>query len=491
MLPYVKNIDALKLMSLTAKMGTEPAFIPDGQMLEEYVQQLDNDAEQKRVELAEFLHFEDVPTMLKAIRSRKTFPQLLESIGCQCPMKWSEKQNKEIPAISKTDLDFTRLLQHEDPRVRALVSARLEQNSSIQKSRASSLLSFKDKPIPILLGAFKAHTGRYTAGNEGTSDGLNFQNFSKRDPSKLTLRRALKVPEGYKVVACDSSQIEARILAWVAGQDDLVAQFREGRDPYAEMAAKIFNRDAKEIHDGAKQNDHPEHNLLKMERNVGKTCILSAGYGVSARKFSDTLLRTNVKLDENIDMHQQLATHAHSVYRQVSYAIVNFWKYCDNILRFLCTVETPQEYGTFGAHNEFKYGRDFIPCTQNNCAYIEMPNGYRIWYPDLMLTTDNSMVYARTVHGKLAQVRIYGAGMVENVCQSLAFMLLSWQACRMTDRGISLKANIHDAWITVVPAEKAEETKQIMEEVMSSVPEWLEGFPVGCEAEIGDDFTIA
>lgn len=78
--------------------------------------------------------------MLKAIRSRTEFPKLLLSLGVHCPMKHSEKQGKDIPAISKTDLAFTALLKHPDERVRLLVRARLEQNSSIQKSRAENLL---------------------------------------------------------------------------------------------------------------------------------------------------------------------------------------------------------------------------------------------------------------------------------------------------------------------------------------------------------------
>lgn len=490
MLPYMRNMDALKLMSITAKMGTEPAFIPDEQMLRDYVDDLDAAAEEKRQELADFLHFSTTEEMLKAIRSRTNFPKLLESLGCPCPMKWSEKQGKNIPAISKTDLEFTKLLQHENPQVRALVSARLEHNSSIQKSRSNSLITFSGKPVPILLGVFKAHTGRYTAGNEGKSDGLNFQNLSKRDPSKLVVREAIKVPQGCKVVACDSSQIEARILAWVSGQDDLVEQFRTGRDPYAEMASKIFGYSAKEIHDGAKQNDHPEHNKLKMERNVGKTCILSAGYGVSAKKFSDTLMRSGIKLDADPNTHELLASQAHGVYRAVSNKITAFWKLCDRVIRFLCTVEECKEYGKFGAHNEFAYGRALIPLTFVNCAYIELPNGYRLWYPNLRLH-DGQVIYDRISHGKAGPVRIYGAAVVENICQSYAFMMLGWQACRMADAGISLKTNIHDAWITVVPEDKAEETKRKMEEIMDSVPSWLEGFPVGCEAEIGDDFRIA
>ena len=490
MLPFVKNPDALKLMSITAKMGTEPAFIPNGSMLKDYVNDLDSAAEQKRQELATFLHFDTVDAMLKAIRSRKEFPKLLESLGCPCPMKFSEKQGKEIPAISKTDLEFTKLLNHENPQVRALVSARLEHNSSIQKSRSESLLNFSDKPIPIMLGVFKAHTGRYTAGNEGKSDGLNFQNLSKRDPTKLVVREAIKAPEGYKVVACDSSQIEARILAWVSGQNDLVEQFRTGRDPYAEMASKIFGQSAQEIHDGAKDHNNPSHNQFKMERNVGKTFVLSAGYGVSAKKASDTLLRNNIKLSENITEHERLAQHAHAVYRTASAYIVAFWKYTDQVIRCLASNTALGEYGKFGAHNEFSYGRALIPCTEINCAYLGLPNGYRLWYPNLRFS-EGQMVYDRITHGKPTPTRIYGAGGVENLCQSYAFMMLGWQACRMADRGINLKANIHDAWITVVPEDKAEETKQIMEDVMSSVPSWLEGFPVGCEAEIGDDFRIA
>ena len=59
--------------------------------------------------------------------------------------------------------------------------------------------------MPISLQAFKAHTGRYTAGTQEGSDGLNFQNMSKRDPNQLAIRKAIRVPDGYTVLACDSS----------------------------------------------------------------------------------------------------------------------------------------------------------------------------------------------------------------------------------------------------------------------------------------------
>lgn len=493
MLPFM-NADALKLMSLTAKMATEPAFIPSGQLLEEYKWELNRQSVNALVRLQQFLRFDSVEAMLKGIRSRSTFPKLLEECGTACPMKWSEKQCKEIPAISKTDLEFTKLLNSDNEKVRLLVQTRLEHNSSIQMSRTESLLRFADKPIPIMLSVLNAHTGRYTAGNEGKSDGLNFQNLSKRDPSKLALRKALKVPAGYSVVACDSSQIEARILAWVSGQDDLVEQFKTGRDPYAEMASKIFHVSAQDIHDAAKSGTDPRHNQYKTYRNVGKTCVLSAGYGVGAQKFSDTLLRTKVHLDPDPAKHEAMAVQAHAIYRQSAWAIVQFWKVCDKVVQNLTANTQLGEYGKFGAHNEFSYGRAIVPLSQVNCAYVAMPNGYRLWYPNLrfeIIDGRNKMVYDRFVHGKTVATPLYGGGLTENVCQSLAFMMLGWQACRMADAGIPLKANIHDAWIAVVPEARAEQTKALMEHVMSSVPDWLAGFPVGCEAEVGTDFTIA
>lgn len=488
------KLDALITMMYTARMATHPAFVPDLGMLYDYVNKLDAGTEAARSKLAEFMHFATAKDMIKAIRSRSEFPKLLEQLGCQCPMKFSEKQGKNIPAISKTDLEFKKLLNHPDERVRTLVSIRLEQNSSIQRSRAVNIINLGQKPIPIPLCAFKAHTGRYTAGSESeVSDGLNFQNLSKRDPNMLTIRKSIKAPKGYKVLACDSSQIEARMLAWVAGQDDLVAQFKSGADPYAEMAAKIFHTDAKAIHDAAKNNDDPNHNRYKMYRNVGKTCILSAGYGVGAQKFSDTLLRSGVKLDEDESKHLDIARMAHRTYRDNSQAIVNLWGICDRVLSdmlFAANRKEIVEGYTFGAHNLLKWGVKYIPCTSILSPYVELPNGYCLWYPNLRSNGDG-LVYDRFVHGKVTETKIYGGALTENCIQALAFAMLSWQACRVFMCGVPINCNIHDAWIAVVPDAIAYKCQGIIERYMISTPMWLSGFPVDCECEVGTDFTIA
>lgn len=314
------------------------------------------------------------------------------------------------------------------------------------------------------------------------------QNLSKRDPKKLTLRRSLKAPAGHKFVSVDSSQIEARMLAFVAGEDELVEQFREGRDPYAELASKIFGVPAQEIHNGAKAGDKK----LKNFRNVGKTGILSAGYGVGAKKFSDTLLRQGVRLADDLEKHAELAKQAHMIYRMSNASIVAFWDTCQQVVEAMCS----HVGGTFGAHNEFEYGYGPIAGTGVEAPYIELRGtGYRLWYPNLRWEKGErgraEYFYDRPRGKNMVKTKLYGGACTENCVQSIAFQLLMDQACKMDMQGIHLIANIHDAWLACVPEGKAEEVKASMESIMSSVPPWLEGFPVACEGEIGDSYEIA
>ena len=304
MLPYMTD-DALRFMSITARMATEPMFELDEEMLEGYIRELDAAAEKSRQELLGMFHFPDMTSFLAAIRSSARFAVMLRALGVEPPMKVSEAKTKTYfgklqaqadagsaeaaqalanaepvmtYAFSKTDLDFLDLLHSDDPRVSLLVQTRLEHNSSIARSRAVTLLKFaRDKrPVPVMLSTWKAATGRYSAGvSEGASDALQFQNLSKRDPSKLTLRRAIKAPKGRCIVAVDSSQVEARCLAFVAKEMLLVQQFAQGRDPYSELAETIFGIPWQDIKAGAKAGDK----TMKMYRNVGKTGILSCFAG--------------------------------------------------------------------------------------------------------------------------------------------------------------------------------------------------------------------
>lgn len=523
MMPYMSS-DALLFGDITARMATEPVFELDEKLLEEYIAEIDAKVEKTRQELLSIFHFTNEGAFLQAIRSAAKFAVMLAHLGVEPPMKVSEAKTKtkkaqlellmqqarsveeqmeiqkrmdtELPvmtyAFSKTDLDFLALREHPDMRVQLLVNARLDHNTSIDRSRAERLLFFarQHKPIPIMLSAYNAHTGRYTAGaadEGGASDKLQFQNLSKRDPAKAKLRQAIKAPAGYKVVACDSSQVEARCLAWAANETRLVAQFREGRDPYSELAEVVFQVPHEQIHYGAKHGDKK----LKMYRNVGKTAILSAGYGVGARKFSDTLARQGAKLDPDPDRHREMAFNAHAIYRASHPNIVKFWDLCGNVIR---NMEAGYS-GKFGGPNGdlFEFGTKEMGSCGREVPFILLPNGYHLWYPNLRVENDEGKAqyyYDRPRGKNLVKTKIYGGSCTENCIQSLAFAVLVWQACRMREAGIQLAANIHDSFATVVPEDKAEETAETMLSIMKTCPPWASTLPIDAEVEIGNDFGV-
>lgn len=511
MLPCMTS-DALKFIEITSRMACEPVLELDRDMLLAYREELKAKTAKAREEVGRLFRFPDDESFLKAVRSKPAFCKMLEILGREAPMKLSEKKTKtklealkltgnenpapeeyEVwePALAKTDLDFRAMESDPDERVALLVRTRLENNSSMQASRTERFLALADgRPMPVMLQAFKAHTSRYTAGNEGKSDGLQMQNLSKRDPSLLTLRRAIKAPDKFSLVACDSSQVEARILAYVSDNQPLLEAFRTGADPYADLAEKIFGVPSKEIHDGAKGGDKK----LKTYRNTGKTAILSAGYGVGWRKYADTLLRQGVRLNPDLNVHYEMAKHAHLVYRLDNAPIVAFWKYCGQVIEHLAGGGA----GCFGGPSGrlFQYG--YVPVAGRSflrVPSIEGPNGFVLRYPGLRAKEreDGSpeWVYDRYAGTRKAESRIYGASLTENLCQYLAFALLMWQACRMKERGVRIIANVHDSFLAVCPAGMEKATERTMLDCMTSVPDWLAGFPVGAEAEIGKDFTIA
>lgn len=512
MLPFV-TADALLFSSITAKMACNPVLRLDDDMLTAYLNELSDKVTKARNDINKMFMFKSDEDFLKAIRSSTSFVKMLELLGRKPPMKYSvaksETKRKKLeaegktnlseedyavytPALAKSDLDFVAMASDADERVALLVRTRLENNSSIQRSRAETFhaLAKSGRPMPVMLNAFKAHTSRYTAGNsEGSSDKLNLQNLSKRDPSQLTLRKAVQAPEGMALVACDSSQIEARILAYVANETELVDAFRRGADPYADLAEKIFQIPSEKIHKGAKSGDKK----LKAYRNVGKVGILSAGYGVGWRRYADTLLRQGVRLSSDIDQHYEMAHHAHNVYRASNPNIVAFWDTCQTVIKALYLGYS----GEFGGPNDNIFQYSVAPiCGRDDVPTIIGPNKYTLRYFKLSCEVseknNREEYYYTRVKGKSElKTKIYGGALAENLCQYLAFALLQWQACRMTEQGIRLIANIHDSFLAICPEDDAEHTKSVMESCMSSVPDWLGDFPVACEAEIGKDYCIA
>lgn len=513
MLKYITP-EALAFSSMACEMATDPVFEIAPHILKIYLEGLDHAEQVAMQDLKRICHLPaDISDeeLKKHIRSKAKFSQLLTDLGVDVPVKFSPKQTEQArkklekrleaapqaskdtfaaqladpdnyavytPALSKTDQEFLDLLEYPDPRVRTLVQIRLEHNSSIARSRATNLLALAGKPLPVMLKAFYAHTGRFGAGaSEGKSDGTQIQNLPKHNKSMAPLRKAIRAPNGWKVVACDSSQIEARCLAYLAGQEDVIEQFRRGADIYAEFATKLNpSYTAAEIHTGAKQGDAELKNL----RQIAKKLILGCGFGTGARKVAEVLWREKTRLDEDRDTHDAIAASYLKLYRAANDKIVAFWRSCQNMLEqlyyFHSGVLTPQ----------VSYGIDKI-AGRVECPTVTLTGPkYHMRYPNLQFA-DGQFTYDRV---RLGATRIFGSALTENITQSFAFMILLHQAVQLRRCGIPVAANIHDSFSAVVPAKYADRVAEIMLREMRKAPPWCSDIPLEAEVEIGEDFSI-
>lgn len=267
----------LKLIDLTLKMYVEPVLKLDNRALELH---LEDTAAQKQghlvnalsaigrkdLALKQILGDEETRAGIrKELMSNPKFAAILEALVDEdgnrsvpnIPKKISMATGKETYAFAKSDEPFKALLQHEDVRVQALCAARLGTKSTLEESRTQRFIDIgqRNGVFPVPLKYYAAHTGRW-----GGSDSVNLQNLPSRGPNAGKLKKAILAPEGYVFIDADSSQIEARTLAWEAGQDDLVESFARGEDVYKIMAAAIYGK--------------AEQEITKEERFVGKTTIL-------------------------------------------------------------------------------------------------------------------------------------------------------------------------------------------------------------------------
>ena len=434
---YVDKVSALELqvISLTIKMFSEPLLELDLPLLEQHLM----DVKHRKEMLLQACESEP-----EILQSNPKFAEVLISLGVAPPLKTSLTTGKETFAFAKSDEGLKALLEHDDERVQALVAARLGTKSTLEETRTERFIGIaKRGSLPVPLKYYAAHTGRW-----GGTDKLNLQNLPSREQN--TLKNAILPPPGHVIIDCDSSQIEARVLAWLAGQDDLVQAFANKEDVYKIMASKIYNKPVTEI--------------SKDERFMGKTVVLGCGYGLGAAKFQSSL--KTAKVDLPLEECQGII----NTYRETYYAIPALWKQAQRCLDAIQAGQT----APIGVCPDalFLSSDGFV-----------LPSGYSLRYPELERDTDNQYSY-KTRNGK---VKIYGGKVVENVTQAIARCVIAEQMVRISKK-YRPALTVHDAIAIVVPLAEAEGAQQWIEKCMSTPPSWAAGLPLACESGIGDNY---
>lgn len=448
----------LKLIDMTLRMFIDPKLYIEEETVQERLEQLNTEKTELLASLKTALDCSTEEEVRKKLSSNKKFAEVLTSFGIEVPMKYSEKQKKDVPALAKKDVGFIELTEHEDTFIQHLCAVRLGTKSTMEEGRLNRFIGIGKRnkgKLPIPLKYYGAHTGRWAG-----MDKVNFQNLPSRDPKKKALKKAVVPPDGYMVLNCDSSQIEARMVAWLAGQDDVVQQFANGEDVYSLFASAVYDRTI------TKKDAE--------QRFVGKTCILGLGYGTGAAKLQHTLATSqpiSVKVDD------EESKRIVGVYRGKNSKIIELWAEGDRLLEDMMhkRCAKPKQFGKHG-------------CVFYDNDGIILPNGLRIRYPELRLEHDEqkgkeSIVY----NSRKGPVSIWGGSVVENVVQALARIVVGEQMLEINEV-YPVALTVHDAAVNVVAADEAEAASKVITGIMSKAPEWATGLPVACEVGIGETY---
>jgi DNA polymerase I-like protein with 3'-5' exonuclease and polymerase domains len=431
----------MKLIDLTLRMFCQPKLDLNLNLLEQHLQ----DIKQKKTQLLSVAQVDK-----ESLASNPKFAELLKSVGVEPPMKISPTTGKETYALAKNDEEFKALAEHPDIRVQSLVAARLGTKSTLEETRTERFIGISKRGLmPVPLKYYAAHTGRW-----GGSDSVNLQNLPSRGDNAGKLKKAIEAPEGYVIIDADSSQIEARVLAWLAEQNDLVEAFANGEDVYKIMASAIYGKAIQEIN--------------KEERFVGKTTILGAGYGMGAQKFRAQLKTFGTEVTEDE------ARHIIQVYRETYPNIVMLWKQAQLALEALTKDSTTS------------LGRDGVLALAPEERSIRLPSGLLLRYDGLIPVRDEKGIQYQ-YKTRYGWNKIYGGKVIENVCQAIARCIIGEQMIKISKR-YDVVLTVHDAVACIALEEEAKEAQAYVEECMRWTPDWAQGLPVNCESGFGKSY---
>ena len=443
----------LRLIHHTIKMFCDPVLKVDTLRVEKELAREIKSKEDLLVRVSGGIT--DLEQARKVIASNESFADLLRAEGITPPTKISPTTKKEVYAFAKTDLDFTALSEHPDERVRDLVDARLAVKSTIGETRAGRFLEAGKNgwSLPVLLNYYGAHTGRWSAGNK-----MNMQNL----PRGGELRLSILAPKGHQLVVADSGQIEARVNAWISGQDDLLEAFAAQSDDsptdvYTKFASTIYGREI------TKKD--------KLERFIGKIGVLGLGYSMGAAKLQTTLALGTMgpAVFLELDMCQKIV----NLYRRMNFKIVAFWKICDGIIQDMIA----------GRSGKYK-------CLRWEKERIWLPNGMSLKYPDIRAKMGDNGYAEYCYTRKGVEAKVYGGLLCENIVQALARIIIGDQLLELADgRGYRVVTTTHDEVVCCVRTASANKCFKTMLKVMTTPPEWCADLVLSAEGGWAENYS--
>ena len=276
------------------------------------------------------------------------------------------------------------------------------------------------------------------------------------DGAKSAVRPLVTASEGRMLVVVDYSSIEARVLAWLAGQSDLIDAFRTGEDIYCSFASKIFGKRVTKAD--------------KRERMVGKVGILGLGYGMGANKFQATLMDW-----VGMDVTNQFAKNVVYTYRNSYGDIRNFWYQLER-----------EAVACMRGSGESRWTHE-----DNRLTYT-LESGRDISYQQPYLSTgkfDNvQLSFFKPLGKKMFRNSTYSGKLAENVVQATARDVMVDAMLELDAKGHDIILTVHDEIIVECDESKADLTLKAVESIMSRGSQWTTGLPLAVEGFVTKRF---
>lgn len=296
--------------------------------------------------------------------------------------------------------------------------------------------------LPYGLKYFGAqHTGRWSGDN-----GLNMQNLPKKPMYGVDVRSLIIPREGFTFISADYSQIEARVLPWIAGDAELLKLLADGMDVYEAHARATMGY----------TDTRPLKEVDPAMRQLSKVRVLGLGYYMGA-----AALKGFIKTSTGQDVPDEECQKIVAGYRKTNKPITDLWDKFGKVLR--------QEATTH----------------RNEDLDILLPSGRTIKYFNLH---QDGGFRASKVKGETPGYWHSGV-LTENMVQATARDILSHAIGNLHDASLPVVLHVHDEVLVEVPLALAEEGRQAVIEAMERLPDWAAGLPLKTDARIIDRYT--
>jgi DNA polymerase bacteriophage-type len=405
-------------------------------------------------------------------------------------MGWLNDKGTDVENLQKETV--TNLVDESDGDVKRVLEIRQElSKTSVKKYQAMQEAVCEDDRVRGLLQFYGANrTGRW-AGRlvqvqnlprnylETLSHARELVRDKKVDALKLIygnvpdtlsqlIRTAFVPSKGHKLMVADFSAIEARVIAWLAGEQWRLDVFATHGKIYEASASQMFGVPLELIKKG-----NPEYAL----RQKGKVAELALGYqGGSGALISMGALNMGLTEDELPDIVRR--------WRSANKRIQDLWYSLENAA--LEVLRTGQPQGIKGLilarESDIVNGLDFLT--------IKLPSGRKLFYPKPFLAENDFGKEAVNYYGinqttrKWEKVNTYGGKLVENCVQAIARDCLAVTLVRLDNAGYQTIMHIHDEAVLDVPEEYADLDKVI--DIMREPLSWAPGLPLNADGFVAD-----